>query len=109
MTLDPKNPPAHLGKLGRQKWAELVDKLAGKPVEVDALAMLCHSWDVYLVAQADIEENGITYKDTRNGRVWNNPAIQTSDLAHKQIVKLAKYLGLWEGGDDGDELEPPES
>jgi P27 family predicted phage terminase small subunit len=100
--------PGHLGKLGKVKWRELVAKLAGKPFEVDALAMLCHSWDVYLTAQADIAKNGITYRDTKNGRVWNNPAIQTSDLAHKQIVKLSKQLGLWDGGDDESGLDMPE-
>jgi P27 family predicted phage terminase small subunit len=100
MSTSSEKPPKYLSPVGRAKWRELVAKLAGKPFERDAMGLLCNSWDVYLAAQGNIAKNGITYTDTNNGRVWNNPAINTSDLAHKQIVKLSKQLGLWEGGDD---------
>lgn len=102
------NPPRFLGKIGKAKWKELVSgKLKGKRFEPDALALLCSSWDDYQMAIADLDEHGILYRDTNNGRVWNNPAINTKDLAYKQICKLSQKLGLWTE-DEPDDFKMPE-
>jgi len=95
-----RKPPTFLSDVGKNKWKDLLKQLDGKPFDYDALAMLCKSWEVYLESMNDIAVNGILYRDTLNGRTWNNPAINTADLFHKQIIKLSKQLGLMDGKKD---------
>jgi P27 family predicted phage terminase small subunit len=101
------NAPDYLGEVAKEKWQEFMGKLADKSFDRDALAMLCSSWGTYRAALDNIEANGVAYTDS-NGRVWNNPSVNTLDVAHRQIIKLSQILGLWDGGNNGDMPELPE-
>jgi len=98
-------PPKWLGAEARKKWKALLPQISNfdPAKDVDALALLCTSWQQYLQALQDIETNGQTL-ESQNGRRFVNPAVNVMNEAHKQILKLQKQFSI---GPETEEKKKP--
>lgn len=77
-------------------WEKLVGHLESLAIitlyDDVALRLLCESWQMYLDAQDEIAEHGLTV-EWKNGRRIN-PAVKIKNDAWKQIVELLRHFGL---------------
>lgn len=91
------SPPAGLLTKDQERlWWQIVDSLPAdffRPGDVPLLAAYCKAWSFYLMASAQIEENGIVLEDAR-GRSYANPAQSMVVTQASAMAQLSVKLRL---------------
>lgn len=104
-------PPSYLGALAKACWRKIVPYLEStervKRIDVTLVEQYCTQYEVYRLAYADIQENGVQTKlfaslQDSSGEVIGkdfkgyrkNPAVSIMDDASKQLNSIGAQLGL---------------
>lgn len=102
MTDRPK-PPAILGKTGKQKWEQTIDRLTElKLVEarfLDALEMYCRAWD--RLEHYENESKEKEFVEVESGYVCAHPAIGLAKQARDEIRRYQSEFGFTPSSADG--------
>lgn len=102
--------PKHLGDIGKRKFRDLLKLLGGTigDNEVDSLALLAGSWELYLTAHRSVLKEGTMMKSARNGRWFANPNVAIANEAWRQIVALSKLFNFSPRTSAAGDEQPPE-
>jgi len=63
------------------------------PLFASTFALLCQSWSMYLDAQSEIAENGLTIRSS-HGNLKPHPALAIARRERSAFLELAKQFGL---------------
>lgn len=95
--IEAPKPPAHLGRVGKAKWQDLAPRLARIGLltenDLEALALLCESFDEKATCEETLEEDG-EYSVLENGYVAAHPAIARLDRCIRRIRQLMAAFGM---------------
>lgn len=87
--------PATLPPEGREMFERIVDELAPrglKPVDLEALEMMCHSAYAHRKAREFVAQHGVMVQV--NGRILPNPALKVARDEAAAYTRIATEYGL---------------
>lgn len=102
--------PADLGPVAQAQWNVIGQQLldAGLVAEIDgtALRLFCESFALYLEANDEIKQHGLTTISPETGAVYQNPAIGIRNKAWSQIMDCCRQFGMTPSARCGMHLKP---
>lgn len=104
-------PPDTLGEHGRELWHRvapyLVDLGLLSVLDVDALRVLCESWQVYC-SLAEYDSPDMMFVVSDRGNVSEHPAVKRRALAAETCQRLWKLFGLTPADREKMEVDIPQ-
>ncbi|MFA1703037.1 P27 family phage terminase small subunit [Mycobacterium intracellulare] len=88
-----KEPPSHLGKVGKAKWRKLTAEFSFSEAENDTLELYASAWDVLTRIDAELADMGVVVAGSE-GQPVVNPLLKERRETVKQIDALAISLAL---------------
>lgn len=88
-----KQPPSHLGKVGKAKWRNLVAEFSFFAHEFDLLELYCADFDVLARIDAELATMGVVVAGSE-GQPVPNPLLRERRETIKQLDALAVALAL---------------
>jgi P27 family predicted phage terminase small subunit len=88
-----KEPPSHLGKVGKTKWRNLIAEFDFFGAEFDVLELYCADFDTLARIDAELATMGVVVAGSE-GQPVVNPLLKERRETVKQIDALAMSLAL---------------
>jgi P27 family predicted phage terminase small subunit len=110
--LELSKPPAHLDAEAKREWRRVAPQLYEcgllTVLDVDALAIYCASWSMWVEAEKQLEEQGLTVPG-RSGTMKANPWLAVANQARRQMLAMAQEFGMTPLSRGRIKVEPPQS